>query len=102
MQHIQRVLIMGFIFLGLTACGSGGVSKSKEISTLCDFGSLYTSIGTCIKTASVDVDGDGVIDGLDLNNDGIPDVIFSRKAGSDVIAAIDINNDGSNDYFHHY
>jgi len=103
MHLFQRVFIIILVISGINACGKG-VNGTAEISTLCDFGELYSSKGTCIDSKVVDIDGDGVEDGLDLNNDGLPDIIFSEKAvsegnGSSITAEIDIDNDGTSDYF---
>ncbi|MDH5425824.1 MAG: chitobiase/beta-hexosaminidase C-terminal domain-containing protein, partial [Gammaproteobacteria bacterium] len=103
--HLTRIAAAVFLSASafLTSCG-GGSSPAPAV-----FSVQYTcaadeipvtdgSVNSCRAMAQLDLDQDGVADGIDFNADGFAEILFKATSTAGV-TGLDVNGDGISDYY---
>lgn len=96
---ITAFLLIAILML-LGCNGFEGVFTDKASAAFKSGGSinLPKAGGGSVIGIFIDVNNDGVLDGVDLNNDGIPELLFKDlQVGQS--AGLDLNGDGTIDYY---
>ena len=89
-EFIPIIALLGF------AGGSGSVDVANTWTA--DSEADLDGDGTADGTA-IDADGDGVVDGIDINNDGVIEFVALDLNGDGIPDAIDVDGDGQPDYY---
>ncbi len=97
---VNRVSTVAIICIFIGCKGFSGVFDDKKPEAFVSGStiSLPTVGGGTLPATVVDVNGDGVADGLDINGDGIPDILYI-SIGGDRVMGLDVDGDGRIDYY---
>jgi len=99
-RWLRPILITALILPLFTCTGFKGAFVDASGNAFKANATLYLqgACGAKITARAIDLDGDGIGDGIDLNGDGIADVRYIPIIANQ-LAGLDINGDGKSDYF---
>ncbi|VAW95185.1 hypothetical protein MNBD_GAMMA22-1000, partial [hydrothermal vent metagenome] len=101
---LATVIFISLLSLVLLSCGGGSSNSAlppppPELNS-CTTTQLQVSGGGCIDVVEINVDKNPAIDGLDLSNNAIPDLVFIAATQPLTTATgIDFNGDNNIDYY---
>lgn len=95
-----KVFVVSLLMIGLACKGFEGAFTDKAMNAFKPGSTmnLPKAGGGTFSATVIDMNGDGVADGLDLNGDGIPEILFLILVVGER-SGLDLNGDGTIDYY---
>lgn len=102
-HFVYRYTLLLVFSISIVTCGGGSsggdIPEPPKPRNSCNANQLQNVKKSCVDAIGIDITNDGEIDGLDLNNDKVPELIYISANSTSTQKALDINGDGITDYY---